>query len=528
MREIKEEMIPLPPGELPRPYLNLIVYMQMLTPEEIEKCNVAFNNALNVGVSTFEYGDRLVEEIIFNHVLSKIQLFTSLCPFTAFAEFDAKARKLGIYISPYYIYYSTRIDNIESLDETQLTGYYRAILKHELLHVMLKHLIADNVRTNQQLSNLAMDALINTMIPEIPKLNFPTLTPEDVLSHKLGSAMFIMASEHALKHNFTWEEYYDYLERHFPKESQELNNDYIMLDLSSDNNDGQQSNSKQDNDKNENQSNEKEEGGKANGNSEEQSEQNNNGGTGSGPQDDAKSGRMVKNPAYNTQGDIKPVPASELPEGVVEEIEDIYKESVERTRGLQRFKIFESLAVDTSRKISSNWRQLLRKLFKGNSILERHYSMKRLDRRTDLPPAKKCSYQGGLIYVLVDTSGSINGLELQAFASEVYGLLRKYKYKYKVFTYTAGLGSEVDIRTLRNGKFDVVDRGGTNVSAALEEILANNEPPDMFIVLTDLYDNVPEPHDFCDKQVVYVLTKDHNTSSEGLLKKYGYQYFSLD
>jgi len=154
--------------------------------------------------------------------------------------------------------------------------------------------------------------------------------------------------------------------------------------------------------------------------------------------------------------------------------------------------------------------------------------MKRLDRRTDLPPAKKCSYQGGLIYVLVDTSGSINGLELQEFASEVYGLLRKYKYKYKVFTYTAGLGSEVDIRMLRTGKFDVVDRGGTSVSAALEEILANNEPPDMFIVLTDLYDNVPEPHDFCDKQVVYVLTKDHNTSSEGLLKKYGYQYFSLD
>ena len=129
MREIKEEMIPLPPGELPRPYLNLIVYMQMLTPEEIEKCNVAFNNALNVGVSTFEYGDRLVEEIIFNHVLSKIQLFTSLCPFTAFAQFDAKARKLGIYISPYYIYYSTRIDNIFDLDETRLTGYYRAILK---------------------------------------------------------------------------------------------------------------------------------------------------------------------------------------------------------------------------------------------------------------------------------------------------------------------------------------------------------------------------------------------------------------
>ena len=145
-----------------------------------------------------------------------------------------------------------------------------------------------------------------------------------------------------------------------------------------------------------------------------------------------------------------------------------------------------------------------------------------------MPPAKKSTYRGGNIYVLIDTSGSVSDATLQNFASEVYGLLRKYKYKYKAFTFTVGVTSEIDIRKLRSGKLDIEDRGGTDVGEALKEILKNHTEPDVFIVLTDLYDDVPTPSDFANKQVIYALPKEHDVDNEALLKKYHYKYIIIE
>jgi len=515
MREIIEERIdPNVPN-----YRELTSYMQELHDSEKQKCTVAFNNALNIGVSTYPHGDRLAEEIIFNHILSKIGFKTSLAPFTAFAEYSRRTREINICFSPYYIYYIAKAE-VGELDEIRLTGYYRAVIKHELLHVMLKHLIADNTRHNAELNNLVMDALINIMIPEIPKLKFPSLTPEEVLEGKKGSALFIMASEYAIDRSFTWEQYYDYLIKKYPEQTKDLTSSYIEIKVSG-NNQPDQSQSKGAG-QNEKQDSESQNGGnqsKDDAGDEEKS------GSSSGKE---KDGKLIQDPAFNTQGDIRPVPASELPEDVVEQIEDIFKEVAERTRGLERFKMIGSLAIDTSKKISNNWRQALRKMFKDGSIVEKHYSMKRLDRRTDMPPAKKSTYRGGNVYILIDTSGSVSDVTLQNFASEVYGLLRKYKYKYKAFTFTVGVTSEIDIRKLRSGKLDIEDRGGTDVGEALKEILKNHTEPDVFIVLTDLYDDVPTPSDFANKQVIYALPKEHDVDNEALLKKYHYKYIVIE
>jgi len=58
-------------------YFDTISYLQDMTDKEKTMCLVAFNNALNVGVSTFQYGDRLMEEVIYNHILNKIRLVTN-------------------------------------------------------------------------------------------------------------------------------------------------------------------------------------------------------------------------------------------------------------------------------------------------------------------------------------------------------------------------------------------------------------------------------------------------------------------
>jgi len=117
--------------------------------------------------------------------------------------------------------------------------------------------------------------------------------------------------------------------------------------------------------------------------------------------------------------------------------------------------------------------------------------------------------------------------EVKAFASEVYALIRKYKYKYRVFTFTAGLANEVDIRKLKAGTIEITDRGGTSIEDALYDVLKDNRPPDIFIVFTDLYDDVPTPDDFGSKEVIYALTPNHNQDQVSKLKKFRYKYFVL-
>jgi len=121
----------------------------------------------------------------------------------------------------------------------------------------------------------------------------------------------------------------------------------------------------------------------------------------------------------------------------------------------------------------------------------------------------------------------VSDSEVKAFASEVYALIRKYKYKYRVFTFTAGLANEVDIRKLKAGTIEITDRGGTSIEDALHDVLKDNRPPDIFIVFTDLYDDVPTPDDFGSKEVIYALTPNHNQDQVSKLKKFRYKYFVL-
>jgi len=485
MREIVEEI-----ADASSPhYEEAISYLKDLSSMEKDVCLRAFNNALNIGVSTFPYGDRLAEEIIYNNILNKVKIMTTLMPITAYA--GIAGRDLVIGISPYSLYESavksmSEYTGTREIDETQLTTFYRAILKHELLHIMLKHLLRSPGRGDLELANMAMDALINNMISEFKALKVSLVTPEDIIQGKVGEGeSFIIASRYALQNNFTWEQYYDYLAKMIKDKKPKLSFGGTQEEM-------------------------------ANGLAPSTGDAQEGSGGMSGTQRD-----------YNTQGDINPQPATELPDDIVNQICDIFKEVQERTRGLDRFRNLENLAVDHNKKPHRSWRQVLRKIFNGNSIIEKHYSMKRVDKRTDLPPGKKYTYRGGLIYVFVDTSGSINDKEIQDFASELYAITKKYKYRYRVFNFSVGVTNEVDLRQLRQGTYNVVERGGTSLLEALRTVLKDNKVPDMFIIFTDLYDDVPDPNEFHNRDVIYALTSNFNNGTIQYVTKYKYRYFCL-
>jgi len=446
-------------------YQEAISYIDELTDKERLMCLTAFNNALNIGVSTYKYGDRLVEEAIYNHVLNKLKLITTLVPITAFATI--RDREFVICVSPYSLYKIAAESLGDSLDETTLTGYYRAIIKHELLHIMLKHLISNPTRNIAFLVNMVTDALINNMVAEFTNLHFEFVTPEDIIEGNGKNGAFIMASEYALKENLTWEQYYDYLLKLLKDKMDKFAGSYK----------GQEEYTGEYNTK-----------------------------------------------QYNTEGDISPKPASELPDDVVESINELCKEVAERTRGLSRFKYLEKMVVDPGKKPEPSWKNILRKIFNGNSIMDKKYSMKRIDKRTDLPPGKKYTYRGGTIYVFIDTSGSVDDKQLKDFATEVHAIMKRYKYRYRVFNFSVGVTNEVDIRKLRSGKYEVTDRGGTSILEALAEVLKNNKEPDIFIVFTDLYDDVPTPNDFCNKEVIYALTSEYSKSALETVKRHKYKY----
>jgi len=448
-------------------YKKKLRYLDKLSDDEKKICEIAFDNAINVGVSTYKFGDRLIDEVIYNHVLGKVKLKTTLLPITAYACLDGN--DFVVTISPYSMYYILK-DSFpdHQYNEIELTGYYRAILKHELLHITLMHLVEDKNHTNHAVANIVTDALINNMIVEFKNLNIPMITPEEALKGANKNGMFYIASETAISRNFTWEQYYDYLMENFKDEIPVETAKYVVQSS----------------------------GGRS-------------------------SGSM-------TDGDITYVPIGELSEEVLKKIRDFFNEFMERTRGSERFNNVEKLAFNTKKKINNTWRSVLKKIFSTNSLLEKRYSMKRFDKRTDLPPGKKYTYSGGLVYVFIDTSGSINTQILSDFASELYGVMKKYRYKYRVFNFSSGLTSEVNIGKLRTGKYEAVGRGGTNLSEALIDVRKKFPAPDIYIVFTDLYDDIPKPEQFDNRLVIYALTKNYDMSQKFTLIENGYTYFVVN
>ena len=464
-------------------------YMSNLTEEEKQLAETCFDKAFNIGVSTYSQGDSLMEETVYNMVLNKLEFRYTLLPITAFV--GIKHRKIFMVANPYYLLdYFKQTDN--ELTETNLTTFYRGIIKHELLHVMLKHLVKDNKRPIAMIANVVTDALINREISEFKYLNMPTITPEKMLIERTNvPGGLLVPSEYATDHDFRWEEYYDYIFEQIKDQIQVIQITGSSLEQ---------------------------------GNDTEQS----SGQDGNLPQSMEEAG---ENTTGNlTAGDINPQSPDQVDELIQDMLNDIHEEAKRKLKGTGKAKLIGSLVFDTEVKRANKWKTLLRQIFKGNSLLYKHYSMKRKDKRTGLPPGKKYTYRGGLVYVFIDTSGSIGDNEMVEFAKELHAIMKKYNYKYKIFTFSYGLGNEIDIRKIKRREFEFSDRGGTSILEALDELEEKEmyKIPDIYIIFTDAYDDIPKPERFHGKKVIYALTADHSISSLDLIKEYGYDYLIVE
>jgi len=163
----------------------------------------------SVGTEPFKFGETLSKEYIFSVALKIIDIRESSEIETACVYYDRSARKVVMAYNPAFFDFMAEH---KAFDETELKAYIRGVVKHELLHFMLKHLVPDPARPIGLLRNIAMDALINTCVPEFQALRskLKTATPEEAVQKPIEFDLLV-ASAKASSEDWNWEMYYDHL-----------------------------------------------------------------------------------------------------------------------------------------------------------------------------------------------------------------------------------------------------------------------------------------------------------------------------
>ncbi len=109
--------------------------------------------------------------------------------------------------------------------------------------------------------------------------------------------------------------------------------------------------------------------------------------------------------------------------------------------------------------------------------------------------------------IAMDTSGSIGNDELHRFLSEAVEIISVTGGKIRLILFDTHVYFDKDVESFDLGKLRV-QRGGTDFDPVFD--LVREDPPNLFIVFTDLY--APYPHDEPGCPVVWAHTKDHNTT----------------
>lgn len=176
----------------------------MLTNEQIGETIVT------LGVEPFTYGEPLSKEFVYSMALKDMNLVENYEIETAAVEYDLKTKKVTLHYNPGFIRYMAQKHN---WNETQAKTFLRAVVKHEILHFILKHLVPDKNRPNPKIRNLVTDALINESIVEFKALksDLVAATPEKLVKGEVGEFDLLVASEEAKRNDWGWEEYYDYI-----------------------------------------------------------------------------------------------------------------------------------------------------------------------------------------------------------------------------------------------------------------------------------------------------------------------------
>ncbi|MGC9771009.1 VWA-like domain-containing protein [Fervidobacterium islandicum] len=202
-----------------------------------------------------------------------------------------------------------------------------------------------------------------------------------------------------------------------------------------------------------------------------------------------------------------------LPEHVRQTVSNMIKQVIEQVQQeaekIIGFGSIKASFVLRPQEARIDWGGILERVVASMSGSEKlHANKHRFNRRYNMAP--KIERKGTpKVTVLMDTSGSVEEKDLQAFASEIKRL-SKYAYV-NVFTYTSELGHEVYIRS---DEYLIHYRGGTDLGTAIRQASELIEKSDLLVIFTDGYDKFPTTISKFRCTKIFVLTKDHDKDFE--------------
>jgi predicted metal-dependent peptidase len=116
------------------------------------------------------------------------------------------------------------------------------------------------------------------------------------------------------------------------------------------------------------------------------------------------------------------------------------------------------------------------------------------------------------IAIVIDTSGSIAGEDLNVFLSEISGILSAIGHDtVRVLACDAEVHEDLSVRDVRDLHDRISGGGGTDMGVAIEHLEKDNNKPHICIVLTDGY--TPWPHDEPSFQTIAVITTSEKVPS---------------
>lgn len=143
--------------------------------------------------------------------------------------------------------------------------------------------------------------------------------------------------------------------------------------------------------------------------------------------------------------------------------------------------------IQKSRESKTDWRTELREFLE--QMTPSDYSWQRPNRRfinqgLYLPGTVKEGF--GRLVAIIDVSGSVRALELNAFGSEVQTICEELKPEQLTAIYCDAAVQKVQEIDLDDVKFEACGGGGTRFQPAFDEIEKWDEPPKAVIYFTDL------------------------------------------
>jgi len=453
------------------------------------------SDALGIGVVKNQFTPGFSDELWYGMLLDRMKVVQE-SEYPAYVRFDKKSSKFVININMKSIaqLFPEVVDTqfIDSDDRTvydALVAFTRALIKHELMHVIFKHLISLDQEIDHQLANVCQDSLINLTISEFSKLNASMVTAEEYYSPDLnlpeGRSALIRGS--SVLENYTWEELYQKM-----KDNQDYqNNEQMRQKMNQWIKDkiGQQSEgndqANEDAGRGNNQDGDKQRGGKS-------------------------SDLPSRNKGDMMLGDTPVDDGDQLAQDMMNQmLDDIlndkgFQKNVGKVLGSELRKVL------SSRQAKVQWKQVLRNVLGRRLTYDFNYTWMKPNRRFDDLEGKRKKFKASVLAML-DVSGSIEAEQLSQFAAELDKISKNSGGNLDIVTYDYEIQEKFTykefarVSTIRGG-------GGTSLNNALNQLGNSLDAYDLIVVMTDGIDDPIQVSRKLGRRLLVVLIDDGSQS----------------